>query len=61
MTFQLQALDEKSQRLNNEITEARDEIINITSEIEKMRESRDQKLARITELQTRSRQVNDIR
>ncbi|KAI1714547.1 SH3 domain-containing protein [Ditylenchus destructor] len=56
MTFQLQALDEKSQRLNNEITEARDEIINITSEIEKMRESRDQKLARITELQTRSRQ-----
>ncbi|KAI1733270.1 variant SH3 domain-containing protein [Ditylenchus destructor] len=56
MTFQLQALDEKSQRLNGEITEARDEIINITSEIEKMRESRDQKLARITELQTRSRQ-----
>uniref|UniRef100_A0A915CXZ7 Intersectin-1 n=1 Tax=Ditylenchus dipsaci TaxID=166011 RepID=A0A915CXZ7_9BILA len=56
MTFQLQALDEKSQRLNTEITEARDGIIEITGEIEKMRESRDQKVARINELQTKSQQ-----
>lgn len=57
MTFQLQAMEERSQQLNSEITEARDEIIGITSEIEKMRESRDQKLARINELQTKSQQV----
>lgn len=59
MTFQLQALEEKSLQLNNEITEARDEIIGITSEIEKMRETRDQKLARINELTTRSQQVDN--
>lgn len=57
MTFQLQALEEKSQQLNNEITEEREEIIRITSNIEKMRESRDQKLILINELTTRSQQV----
>lgn len=57
MTFQLQALEEKSQQLNNEITEEREEIIRITSNIEKMRESRDQKLIHINELTTRSQQV----
>lgn len=57
MTFQLQALQEKSQQLNNEITEAREEIIGITSNIEKMRESRDQKLIGINELTTKLQQV----
>lgn len=57
MKFQLQALEEKSEQLNKEITDARDDIIAITAEIEKMRERRDQKRARIEELTSQSQQV----
>lgn len=57
MTFQLQAMEERSQQLNTEITDAHSDIVTITSEIEKMRETRDQKLSRINETQFKSQEM----
>jgi hypothetical protein len=58
MTFQLQALQEKSDSLNNEVTKARDEIIAITSEIEGMRAQRDEKLALMSQMQQSHQQLS---
>ncbi|KAI6236441.1 BMA-ITSN-1, isoform a [Aphelenchoides besseyi] len=57
MTFQLQGLDEKAQQLNTEIGAARDEIMEITTEIEGMRKHRDDKIARIQQLQAQSQEI----
>lgn len=57
MTFQLQAMEERSQQLNIDITSSHSEIVAITSEIEKMRESRDQKMTHINEIQIRSQEM----
>ncbi|KAL3108428.1 hypothetical protein niasHT_015350 [Heterodera trifolii] len=57
MAFQLQALEERSQQLNGEITEARDSILEITQEIERMRGQRDQKLAKINELERNNKEL----
>uniref|UniRef100_F1KQL1 Intersectin-1 n=1 Tax=Ascaris suum TaxID=6253 RepID=F1KQL1_ASCSU len=45
LSFQLQALDEKSAELNATITKARDRIVQITSHIEAMKSQRDDKIA----------------
>ncbi|VDM43764.1 unnamed protein product [Toxocara canis] len=45
LSFQLQALDEKSAELNTTITKARDRIVQITSQIESMKSRRDEKMA----------------
>ncbi|KAI6200427.1 BMA-ITSN-1, isoform a [Aphelenchoides besseyi] len=57
MIFQLQGLDEKAQQLNTEIGAARDEIMEITTEIEGMRKQRDDKIARIQQLQAQSQEI----
>lgn len=57
MTFQLQAMEEHSQQLNTDITKSHSEIVAITSEIEKMREIRDEKIARINEIQIKSQET----
>jgi len=57
MAFQLQALDERSQQLNTEITGERDKILKITQEIEGMREKRDEKCAKIQEVEKKAREV----
>lgn len=59
MAFQLQALEERSEQLNGEITEARDGILGITQEIEGMRGQRDQKLAKINELERNAKEVKE--
>ncbi|KAE9552733.1 hypothetical protein FO519_004050 [Halicephalobus sp. NKZ332] len=58
MTFQLQALQEKTDSLNNDVSSARDEIIGITSEIEAMRAQRDEKLATMSQLQQHHQQLS---
>uniref|UniRef100_A0A7E4UXI2 SH3 domain-containing protein n=1 Tax=Panagrellus redivivus TaxID=6233 RepID=A0A7E4UXI2_PANRE len=58
MSFQLQALQEKSDGLNNDVTQARDEIIAITSEIEGMRGQRDEKLATMNQMQQTHQQLS---
>ncbi|CAJ0568590.1 unnamed protein product, partial [Mesorhabditis spiculigera] len=55
--FQLQALDEKAVDVESEIGQARGRIELITKEIEGMRESRDTKVARIQQLQTKHQQA----
>uniref|UniRef100_A0A183CDS0 Intersectin-1 n=1 Tax=Globodera pallida TaxID=36090 RepID=A0A183CDS0_GLOPA len=57
MAFQLQALEERSQQLNGDITDARDNIMAITQEIERMREQRDIKLVKISELERRNKEL----
>jgi hypothetical protein len=57
MAFQLQALDERSQQLNTDISGSRDRILEITQEIEGMREQRDEKCARI---QAAERQCKEV-
>uniref|UniRef100_A0A0K0CXP6 Intersectin-1 n=1 Tax=Angiostrongylus cantonensis TaxID=6313 RepID=A0A0K0CXP6_ANGCA len=57
LTFQLQALSEKAVDTDANITKARDRIAEITHEIEGMREQRDNKMHRISELQTNNQQV----
>lgn len=57
MAFQLQALDERSQQLNTDITGTRDTILEITQEIEGMRGHRDEKCARIQELERNAKEV----
>lgn len=57
MSFQLQGLDEKAQQLSSEISESRDEIMAITTEIEGMRKHRDDKIAKIQSLQAANQQI----
>jgi predicted nucleic acid-binding Zn-ribbon protein len=57
MAFQLQALDERSQQLNVDISGSRDKILEITKEIEGMRERRDEKCAKIQELERKTKEV----
>ncbi|KAK6748800.1 hypothetical protein RB195_001432 [Necator americanus] len=58
LTFQLQALSEKATDTDSTITKARDRIGEITHEIEGMRDQRDEKMRRITELQTNNQQLS---
>lgn len=58
MTFQLQALQEKTDSLNADVTKAREEIMAITSEIEGMRAQRDEKLATMNQLQLHHQQLS---
>ncbi len=44
LRFQLQALDEKADDMNGQITRLRDQIVAITTDIEAMKSDRDQKL-----------------
>lgn len=57
MTFQLQALQEKTDSLNTDVGNARNDIIAITAEIEGMRAQRDEKLAMMNQLQHNHQQV----
>jgi len=57
MAFQLQALDERSQQLKADITGTRDKILAFTQKIEGMREQRDEKCARIQELERKAKEV----
>lgn len=50
-------MDEKAQQLSSEITEARDEIMSITTEIEGMRKQRDEKIGKIQALQAKNQEV----
>lgn len=50
LSFQLQALGEKSVEINQKITEKRDTIVSITGGIEGMKKSRDEKMADIERL-----------
>lgn len=59
LTFQLQALNEKSAEVNGQITQMRDKIIAITSGIEQMKEGRDRKVADITLLQRQVSRYSD--
>ncbi|VDN02530.1 unnamed protein product [Thelazia callipaeda] len=58
LSFQLQALDEKSIELNTSITEARDRILCITQEIESMKTKRDGKADKIRSLEMTKQQLN---
>jgi uncharacterized coiled-coil DUF342 family protein len=58
ISFQIQALDERSQQLNGDVTGVRDKILEITQEIEGMRDLRDEKCAKIQELERKSKEVN---
>ncbi|KJH47370.1 SH3 domain protein [Dictyocaulus viviparus] len=58
LTFQLQALSEKAADSDASITKARDRIAEITHEIEEMRNQRDQKVRRISELQANNQQLS---
>ncbi|OZC07366.1 hypothetical protein X798_05594 [Onchocerca flexuosa] len=58
LSFQLQALDEKSTELNANITKARNSIVGITKEIESMKVKRDEKAERIRLLETTKQQLS---
>ncbi|KAM3725267.1 Intersectin-1 [Dirofilaria immitis] len=58
LSFQLQALDEKSTDLNTNITQARDLIVGITKEIEAMKVKRDEKAERIRSLELTKQQLS---
>uniref|UniRef100_A0AC34Q5W0 Uncharacterized protein n=1 Tax=Panagrolaimus sp. JU765 TaxID=591449 RepID=A0AC34Q5W0_9BILA len=58
MTFQLQALQEKTDSLNTDVGNARNDIIAITAEIEGMRAQRDEKLAVMNQLQHNHQQLS---
>uniref|UniRef100_A0A0R3RTX3 Intersectin-1 n=1 Tax=Elaeophora elaphi TaxID=1147741 RepID=A0A0R3RTX3_9BILA len=58
LSFQLQALDEKSIELNTNITQARDLIVGITKEIESMKVKRDEKTERIRSLEISKQQLS---
>uniref|UniRef100_A0A914LH46 Intersectin-1 n=1 Tax=Meloidogyne incognita TaxID=6306 RepID=A0A914LH46_MELIC len=57
ISFQIQALDERSQQLNGDVTGVRDKILEITQEIEGMRELRDEKCAKIQELERKTKEL----
>lgn len=57
MSFQLQGLDEKAQQLSTDVSQARDEIMAITTEIEGMRKQRDEKISKIQSLQASNQQI----
>lgn len=57
MNFQFQGLEEKSASLATEISESRDEILGITTEIEGMRAKRDEKIGKIQALQAKNQEV----
>ncbi|VDK41697.1 unnamed protein product [Anisakis simplex] len=58
LSFQLQALNEKSDELNAGITKARDRIVQITSEIESMKAQRDEKMAVIRANETNNQNAS---
>lgn len=58
LNFQLQALDEKQNDTDGEITKCREKIKEITGEIDGMREQRDEKMKRIAELQTANQHLS---
>uniref|UniRef100_A0A915PTZ4 Uncharacterized protein n=1 Tax=Setaria digitata TaxID=48799 RepID=A0A915PTZ4_9BILA len=58
LSFQLQALGEKSAELNANITQARDLIVGITKEIESMKVKRDEKAEKIRSLEITKQQLN---
>lgn len=57
ISFQIQALDERSQQLNGDVTGVRGKILEITQEIEGMRELRDEKCAKIQELERKTKEL----
>ncbi|VDL83090.1 unnamed protein product [Nippostrongylus brasiliensis] len=58
LTFQLQALGEKAVDTDASVTKAREQIAEITHEIEGMRDQRDEKMRRIAELQGNNQQLS---
>ncbi|EJW85007.1 SH3 domain-containing protein [Wuchereria bancrofti] len=58
LSFQIQALDEKSTELNANITQARDLIVGITKEIESMKVKRDEKAEKIRLLEITKQQLS---
>jgi|EndMetStandDraft_8_1072994.scaffolds.fasta_scaffold2620743_1 uncharacterized coiled-coil DUF342 family protein len=57
MNFQFQGLEEKATQLAAEISESREEIMGITTEIEGMRSKRDEKISKIQALQAKNQEV----
>ncbi|CAB3409363.1 unnamed protein product [Caenorhabditis bovis] len=57
LAFQLQALDEKQSDLDGDIAKAKDAVAAVTGEIEGMRAIRDEKVAKIQELQKENQKL----